>query len=282
MLMKISILIFLLSLLVSCGNVEVVINPPTSIEQSYVNSEEPFTVINNNEPTFTKEELTRNSYEYYSELDAYGRCGFVEANIGIDLMPTEDRQSIGQVKPSGWRTVKYDHVEGKYLYNRCHLIGFQLTGENSNERNLITGTRYMNTEGMLPFENLVADYIKETKNHVLYRVTPVFEADNLIASGVKMEAKSVEDDGAGISFHVFVHNIQPGVEIDYKTGESVAVIDDSDAPISTYILNTNNKKFHNKACSSTSSMKDQNKDIYTGTRELIIQQGYTPCKNCNP
>lgn len=183
-------------------------------------SGEPYVVLNNNEPDFAEEDLTTDSYEYYSELDADGKCGVVEASISEDLMPTEERGSIGQVKPTGWQTVKYDNVDGKYLYNRCHLIGFQLTGENANEKNLITGTRYMNTEGMLPFENMVADYIKETGNHVLYRVTPIFDDDNLVASGVQMEAKSVEDNGEGICFNVYVYNVQPGIEIDYATGDS--------------------------------------------------------------
>ena len=183
-------------------------------------SDEPYAVVNNNEPDFTESDMTTDSYESYSELDSSGRCGIAMANLGKDLMPTEDRESIGQVKPSGWQTVKYDNVDGKYLYNRCHLIGFQLAGENANEKNLITGTRYMNTEGMLPFENMVADYIRETGNHVLYRVTPIFEGGNLVASGVQMEAKSVEDDGNGICFNVYVYNVQPGIEIDYATGES--------------------------------------------------------------
>lgn len=183
-------------------------------------TEVPYVIINQNQPKFTEEDMTTESYEYYSELDLDGRCGVVVANLGKDLMPTEERGQIGQVKPSGWKTVKYDNVDGKFLYNRCHLIGFQLAGENANERNLITGTRYMNTEGMLPFENLVADYIRETGNHVLYRVTPIFENDNLLASGVQMEAKSVEDDGNGICFNVYVYNVQPGIEIDYATGES--------------------------------------------------------------
>ncbi len=185
-------------------------------------SGEPYVVINNNQPDFTNEEKTTESYENYSDLDSLGRCGVAEANIGQDLMPTEKRGAIGQVKPTGWHTVKYDQVEGKYLYNRCHLIGYQLTAENANEKNLITGTRYLNVDGMLPFENLVADYVKETENHVLYRVTPVFEGDNLVASGVLMEAESVEDAGDGVEYCVYVYNIQPGVEIDYATGESHA------------------------------------------------------------
>ena len=176
--------------------------------------------IDDNVPGFTEDELTTDSYEYYSPLDELGRCGFARSCVGVDLMPTEERGSIGSVKPSGWQTVKYDCVDGKYLYNRCHLIGFQLTGENANEKNLITGTRYMNVDGMLPFENLVADYIHETNNHVLYRVTPVYNGADLVAQGVQMEAYSVEDNGDGVCFNVFCYNVQPGVEIDYATGEN--------------------------------------------------------------
>ena len=183
-------------------------------------SGEPYVVLNGNEPDFTDEEKTTESYEHYSDLDSLGRCGVAEANIGQDLMPTEKRGAIGQVKPTGWHTVKYDQVEGKYLYNRCHLIGYQLTGENANEKNLITGTRYLNVEGMLPFENMVADYVKETGNHVMYRVTPIFTGDNLVADGVEMEALSMEDDGEGISFHIFAYNNQPGISINYATGDS--------------------------------------------------------------
>ena len=242
-----------------------------------------YAVLANNEPEFTEEDMTTESFEFYSELDSEGRCGVVYANLGLDLMPTEDRQSIGQVKPSGWQTVKYDNVDGKYLYNRCHLIGFQLAGENANEKNLITGTRYMNTEGMLPFENMVADYIKETGNHVLYRVTPFFEGNNLVASGVQMEAKSVEDNGEGICFNVYVYNIQPGIEIDYATGESWAAKEDKqDGEVVSYILNTNNKKFHYEDCSSVTQMKEENKQEYTGTRADLIKQGYEPCGNCTP
>lgn len=176
--------------------------------------------LNDNNPEFKEEDLSVKSYEYYSPLDELGRCGVAVACVGKDLMPTEERGAIGQVKPTGWHTVKYDFVDGKYLYNRCHLIGYQLSGENANERNLITGTRYLNVQGMLPFENMVADYVKETNNHVMYRVTPVFEGDNLLAKGVKIEAYSVEDKGAGICFNVFCYNIQPGVYINYATGDS--------------------------------------------------------------
>ena len=176
--------------------------------------------VNDNVPFFMPEEITDESYEFYSELDALGRCGVTMACIGVDIMPTEDRGEIGSVKPTGWHSVKYDCVDGKYLYNRCHLIGFQLAGENANKRNLITGTRYLNIEGMLPFENLVADYVQETKNHVLYRVTPLFDGEDLVAHGVLMEGWSVEDEGEGVCFCVYAYNAQPGIVIDYKTGDS--------------------------------------------------------------
>ena len=179
-----------------------------------------YVVLNNNEPYFTESDYTTDSFERYSELDSLGRAKVAYANIVVDLMPTEERGSIGQVKPSGWHLVKYDIVNGKYLYNRCHLIGFQLTGENANEKNLITCTRQMNTVGMLEFENKVANYIKSTNNHVLYRVTPIYKDDNLLASGVVMEAYSVEDSGEGIKFNIFVYNVQDGIDIDYKTGDS--------------------------------------------------------------
>ena len=287
--------------------------PVSGTQQSDISMEtipeydgEPYVVIDDNEPNFTEEELQPEAYETYGTLDALGRCSTAEASIGEGLMPTEKRGAIGQVKPTGWHTVKYDMVEGKYLYNRCHLIGYQLTAENANEKNLITGTRYMNTEGMLPFENMVADYIKETGNHVMYRVTPVFEGENLVASGVQMEAESVEDQGADLSFNVYVYNVQPGVEIDYKTGESreanellpasknsdkagnatsgTASDKDSSDLVSeqTYILNTSSKKFHKESCSGVKSMKEKNKKVYTGKREEVIEQGYDPCGNCHP
>lgn len=183
-------------------------------------SGENYVVLNDNKPEFTEEDYTSNTFENYSELDSLGRCGVAYANISKETMPTEERGSIGMIKPSGWHTVKYDIVNGKYLYNRCHLIGYQLSGENANEKNLITCTRQMNTEGMLDFENEVAEYVENTGNHVLYRVTPVFEGDNLLASGVQMEAYSVEDNGEGVSFNVYVYNVQNGIDIDYKTGDS--------------------------------------------------------------
>ena len=179
-----------------------------------------YVVINHNQPLFGEDELEAQPFEFYSELDWLGRCGYAMACIGRELMPTEERESISSVTPSGWVQVQYDVVGGSNLYNRCHLIGFQLTGENANERNLITGTRYLNVDGMLPYENMVADYIRETGNHVLYRVTPIYQNNNLEASGVQLEARSVEDRGEGICFHVYLYNVQPGVVIDYATGES--------------------------------------------------------------
>ncbi len=181
---------------------------------------EPYLVLYNNIPDFDLSSKTAISYERYSELDDLGRCGMAAACIGTDLMPTEKRGSIGQIKPSGWQTKKYAFIDGKYLYNRCHLIAYQLTGENANERNLITGTRYMNVDGMLPFEEMTGDYIRETGNHVLYEVTPIFSGNNLLADGVHMQARSIEDDGDGICFNVFVYNVQPGIEIDYSTGRN--------------------------------------------------------------
>ncbi len=183
-------------------------------------SGQPYAVIGDNTPRFTLGDFATTSFEYYSALDPLGRCGVVFANVGVDIMPTEERGPIGQIKPAGWHTVRYEFVDGQYLYNRCHLIGYQLTGENANERNLITGTRYMNIYGMLPFENMVADYVQETGNHVLYRVTPVYDGSNLLSNGLRMEAMSVEDEGEGLCFDVFVYNVQPGVIIDYATGDN--------------------------------------------------------------
>lgn len=247
---------------------------------------DPYVVVNDNEPSFSKSDFTTASFEEYSNLDDLGRCGPAFANIGKDLMPTEKRGSIGSVKPSGWKTVKYDNVDGKYLYNRCHLIGYQLTAENANEKNLITGTRYMNVDGMLPFENLVADYIKETGNHVLYRVTPIFDGKNLVANGVQMEAESVEDEGEGVKFNVYVYNNQPGISIDYATGESRRTSDETKNSDSskeqTFVVNTNTHKFHNPSCSSARDTKESNKETLKCLRQELIDQGYEPCQRCNP
>ncbi|MBQ8568401.1 MAG: DNA/RNA non-specific endonuclease [Oscillospiraceae bacterium] len=333
-------------------------------------SGEAYVELNDNIPGFSKSQLTQKSYEKYSKQDKLGRCGTASANLSTDTMPTEERGSIGAVKPTGWHTVKYDIVDGKYLYNRCHLIGYQLSGENANEENLITGTRYMNTEGMLPFENMVADYIEDTGNHVLYRVTPVFKGNNLLASGVQMEAYSVEDNGKGICFNVYCYNVQPGIEIDYSDGDSelidktvssiklsyskytlkagnsktftvsvspssakstkitwyssntkvatvnskgkvtakkagtatitaktenglkatckITVTENTSSKVSTssskttYILNTNTKKFHYPSCSSVDDMKESNKKPVSCSREEVISDGYVPCKRCNP
>ena len=275
----------------------------------------PYTEVNGNKPYFTEVDLTTQSFETYSELDSLGRCGVAYANVGQDLMPTEPRGEIGAVKPSGWHLVKYDNVDGKYLYNRCHLIAYMLAAENANPQNLITGTRYLNVQGMLPFETKVCDYVKNTGNHVLYRVTPIFDGDNLLADGVLMEAYSVEDAGEGISFCVFAYNVQPGIGIDYATGDNwaegsgtyqstvasvaeetpvpqpetdtaVQITPESSAPQEsqgiTYVLNTNTKKFHYPTCSSVDDMKEKNKQIYTGSREEVINMGYVPCKRCNP
>ena len=274
----------------------------------------PYTEVNGNQPYFTEEELTTQSFETYSELDSLGRCGVAYANVGQDLMPTEPRGEIGAVKPTGWHLVKYDNVDGKYLYNRCHLIAYMLAAENANPQNLITGTRYLNVQGMLPFETKVCDYVKNTGNHVLYRVTPIFDGDNLLVDGVLMEAYSVEDAGEGICFCVFAYNVQPGIGIDYATGDNwaessgtyqstaapaavetpapqpetdttVQITPESSAPQEsqgiTYVLNTNTKKFHYPTCSSVDDMKEKNKQIYTGSREEVINMGYAPCKRCN-
>ena len=242
-----------------------------------------YVAVNDNVPFFTEEELSSASYETYGELDPLGRCTVCVASVGQDLMPAEERGNIGEVKPTGWHTVKYDFVDGKYLYNRCHLIAYQLTGENANEKNLITGTRYLNVEGMLPFENMVADYVKETGNHVLYRVTPIFTGDDLVADGVEMEALSMEDDGEGISFHIFAYNNQPGISINYATGDST--LSESSGTMTDqqeYVMNTSSMKFHLPSCSSVSSIKDENKATYQGPREDLIAEGYEPCGRCNP
>ena len=252
-----------------------------------------YVAVNDNTPYFSDEDKQRTDpFETYSELDELGRCGVAYANICTELMPVEERGEIGQVKPSGWQTVKYDCVEGKYLYNRCHLIGFQLAGENANAKNLITGTRYLNIQGMLPFENMVADYVKETEHHVLYRVTPLFEGEDLVASGVLMEGWSVEDDGEGVCFCVYAYNVQPGVTIDYATGasqlsEQAGSAGESGGSTSSageqeYVLNTNSRKFHLPDCSGAATISEANRQEYTGSRDDLIAEGYEPCGRCKP
>jgi hypothetical protein len=263
-----------------------------------------YIAINDNIPFFSESDYTTIAFESYSNLDSLGRCGVAYANICLEIMPTTERGSIGQVRPTGWHTVTYDIVEGRYLYNRCHLIGYQLSAENANTKNLITGTRYFNVKGMLPFENMVADYVKETNNHVLYRVTPMFDENNLVATGVLMEALSVEDKGEGISFNVFCYNVQAGVIIDYATGESTIdnattattpepttlpntetvppTAQPSSGTGTTYILNTNTYKFHYPSCSSVGQINNANKQEYTGDKADLIAQGYDPCGICHP
>ncbi|MEC4272484.1 DNA/RNA non-specific endonuclease [Adlercreutzia sp. R25] len=285
----------------------------------------PYVYVNGGEPSFGDEErAAAPGTESYGELDALGRCTTAFAVVGTETMPDEERGSIGEVKPTGWQMAKYEFVDGKYLYNRCHLLGFQLTGENANERNLITGTRYLNVEGMLPFENAVADYVRSTGNHVLMAATPLFEGDELVARGVAMMAESVEDGGDGVSFNVFCYNVQPGVAIDYATGDnrldgtiegtplpdvsgpkddtasgtsgaapsaeaasdsgkSTEEPDESAAKgVAEYVLNTNSKKFHMPSCSSVDQMSAKNRQDVQDTRESIVEQGYDPCKRCNP
>ena len=269
-------------------------------------SSNPYIEINGNLPSFTAEELVAESFERYSKLDSLGRCGVAYACIGKDIMPTEERGSIGQVRPSGWHLVKYDIVDGKYLYNRCHLVGYQLAGENANTKNLITGTRYLNVEGMLPFENKIANYVENTGNHVLYRVTPIFEGENLLASGVQMEAYSVEDKGTGICFNVYVYNVQPGVTINYATGESRLTETGS---VNTDVSITENDSDKNTASNQGTGQTSDSQEpddatmvwkSVTGkkyhcvndcgnmnpdkaqqlTKEEAEEQGLEPCKNC--
>jgi DNA-entry nuclease len=279
-----------------------------------------YKVINNNNPNFKSDLLKKtSSYEKYGKLDKLGRCTTCIARIGKDLMPSEPRGSIGMIKPTGWHTIRYDFIDGKYLYNRCHLIGYQLTGETTNERNLITGTRYLNIDGMLSFENEAAEYIKNTGNHVLYRVTPIYKGNELLARGVHMEAKSVEDKGKGVKFNVYCFNAEPGVKINYKTGDSAAAdgskgksvktgygdnsarkssssssdsaakksesaktsdSDSSGSSKATYVLNTNTMKFHLPDCSSVTSMT--HKKTVKSTRAALIKEGYEPCGRCHP
>lgn len=253
--------------------------------------------VNGNIPYFEDSELSAESYEYYSELDSLGRCGVCMASIGRDIMPAEERGEIGSIRPSGWHTVKYAGIiDGNYLYNRCHLIGYQLAGENANTDNLITGTRYMNVEGMLPFENMVADYVLKTDNHVMYRVTPVFEEDNLVADGVLIEAKSVEDNGAGISFNVFCYNVQPGIIINYKNGDSkaddsyIAVEENQRKETGAYAVNSKNGKIHRTGiCPATGNDENAMKSpVYFGSYEeaeayslsIAPEQDKRKCGNC--
>lgn len=253
-----------------------------------------YVAVNNNGPFFTDSDMTTTAFENYSDLDSLGRCGVAYANICKDIMPTEERGKIGMIKPSGWHTVKYDVIKDRYLYNRCHLIGYQLAGENANPKNLITGTRYLNVEGMLPFENLVADYVNNTGNHVLYRVTPMFSGSNLVANGVLIEAKSVEDNGGGILFNVYCYNVQPGVGINYENGDSWldgttgsassgsdssaaenSAADSSNSETMVHITATG-KKYHRAGCRT---LKKSDTEV---TLDEAKSMGLSPCGICNP
>lgn len=302
----IALLLAMLMMLCSCdtnlGDInipggDVQTEQPGNIEQPNGDSNISYTGVayteqNGNIPVFSDAEKTTVAYEKYSELDNLGRCGIAIAVLGQETMPAKDeeRGSINNVTPSGWVQAKYDIVDGKYLYNRAHMIGWQLSAENDNEKNLITGTRYFNVEGMLPFENMVADYIRETNNHVAYRVTPVYEGNNLVCSGVIMEAWSIEDNGEGICFNVLVHNVQPGIQINYATGESWLT---GETPPETtepetkpeydyYVLNTSSKKIHYPDCSYAEKLNEANKSEYTGDLQELIDSGYTTCGVCKP
>ena len=310
-------IVMILSLMVGC-------KPIIGLDEIPQYSGKAYVEINGNQPFFTDSEITDEAFENYSELDALGRCGVAFACIGIEIMPTEERGDIASVTPSGWEyggvsnNNTYDFVENKYVYNRCHLIGFQLAGENDNERNLITGTRYMNIEGMLPFENMIADYVEESENHVMYRVTPIYNGLDYVAQGVLMEAISVEDNGRGVCFCIFAYNVQPGVTIDYFTGVNVANgeklpdIDTSDdnrnesagnnenqggntsdnenagngdsenSEAADYVLNINSKKYHVADSSCVDKIKTENRENYHGTKEELEADGYVACKICKP
>ena len=267
-------------------------NQPFDLSEIPSYSGNPYCEVNYNQPFFQTDELTTESFKQFSELDSLGRCGVAFACIGTDSLPTEERGAIGMIKPSGWHTVRYDDIiEDKYLYNRCHLIAFELSGENANPQNLITGTRYMNVKGMLPFENCVRRYVEDTDRHVMYRVTPIFECDNLVATGILMEGYSVEDDVFGICFNVFCYNVQPEIKINYADGtsgvdyspdsEESTFVSNNDSA-TTYVLNTNTKKFHYPYCDSVNEMKDTNKQVFKGSREKVIEMGYSPCGRCKP
>lgn len=290
--------LLLVGLLLACGALlpgcaSEARTPIAPIEQTFsldavpAFSGSPYVEIDGNEPSFSEAERELAAFEAYAPLDELGRCGTALAVVGPETMPTEERGSIGSVRPSGWHLVKYDIVDGAYLYNRCHLIAYRLAGENAYERNLITGTRFMNAQGMVPFEKQVADYASRTGNRVLYRATPVFEGADLVARGVHLEAESMEDDGAGVRFNVFVYNVQPGIEIDYATGESwldgaSASSDGFDASRYAYILNTNTRRIHRPDCPSVEDMKAANREGFDGTREEAEARGFVPCGRCNP
>ena len=287
-------IVLVLSLLAGCSGNN---NANISLDDIPAFTDKAYVAINNNTPFFTEDEITDEAFEKYSPLDALGRCGVAFACIGVEIMPTEEREEIGSVTPSGWKynnksnNNKYDFVDGSYIYNRCHLIGFQLAGENANEKNLITGTRYLNIEGMLPFENQIADYVKSTNNHVLFRVTPIYDGENLVASGVLMEAYSVEDKGKGIEFCVYAYNVHPGVVINYFTGQNVAsgeelpsVDNETDETADCYVINTKSKKIHSGDCPLADKIGDANRQTFEGDAETLAEEypGYSGCGSCLP
>lgn len=249
-------------------------------------SGEPCVEINGNVPLFKEYEIIRGSFEYYSELDSFGRCDVCMASVAQDLMPTEKRESISSVIPSGWKSIAYESVEGDYLYNRCHLIGFQLTGENANVKNLITGTRYLNVDGMLPYENMIADYVEQTGNHVMYRSTPVFTGNNLVADGVLLEGYSVEDRGAGISFCVYCYNVQPNININYATGDSWSFVDSVVDQTPSVSQGTQTPEVGNRVYRTPSGKKYHfdpdcgGKNSYEVTMTEALGAGLTPCAKC--
>jgi len=285
---KLLCLLLLTVLLTGCVEEIYIPEPPTIILDAIPAwSGDAYITIDNNVPGFTVEDLTTEAFEQYAPLDDLGRCGTAYACVSRELMPTEDRGSISSVTPSGWVNKQYDFIDGKYLYNRCHLIGFQLTGENANKGNLITGTRYLNIEGMLPFENMVADHLKEEDHHVLYRVTPIYREDDLVCSGVQLEGWCVECGETGfaedrLAFHVYCYNVQPGVLIDYRTGDSVFSEIGLDSERKDWVLNTSSKKFHDPGCSNVASISEKNREEITCTREELIYKGYEPCGICKP
>ena len=244
-------------------------------------SGEAYVVINDNMPVFGEISQTPSAFEEYGDLDELGRPTYALAYVHKTLMPNAERENISEVKPTGWQSTKYDFIDGGNLYNRCHLIAFQLTGENANENNLITGTRYMNT-AMIPFEEQVAEYVKETGNGVLYRATPIFEGDELIARGIQLEAWSFADNGESIRFNVFFYNVQPGVEIDYATGDSYEVEFTCDHAPQLLVLNTNTGKFHEADCSGVADIQEENRQEFTACPEELVEKGYSPCGSCKP
>ena len=278
---------------------------PVDLSSIPAYSGSPYVTVNNNVPSFSSSELTTKGYEKYSSLDSLNRCGFAIASCGKEIMPAEneERGNISSIKPSGWNQAKYDGISGGWLWNRCHLIGWQLSAENANKQNLITGTRYMNINGMLPFENMVADYIRETGNHVAYRITPIYNGNNLVCSGVQMEAYSIEDSGEGIEFNVYCYNVQPGININYADGSSSSENSGSSTTetqkpttppedtsndnntndvSTTYVLNTNTKKFHYPSCGSAKRIAEKNYAESNESRDELIDRGYSPCGNCDP